>query len=190
MFCPNCGNPVGDDAAFCPNCGYQLRQPAQPEPQGQPSPGPQQQYAYDQQQNADTALRPYTAGAVNQYDIKRRSIIVAIVLSIVTCGIYGLYWIYRINEDLNHLAGRTNYTSGGLVVFLSIITFDIYAIYWAVQMGKICDFLDGNPGGNMGIICGIFQFVCPVATFALLQNKINNVVDPPAVPPYGQRVVQ
>ena len=46
------------------------------------------------------------------------------------CGIYGLYWIYKLTEDVNTLKGDPNATSGGIVILLGIITCGIYMWYW------------------------------------------------------------
>ena len=42
-----------------------------------------------------------------------RSIVVSILLSIVTCGIYGIYWFVKLNDELNEAAGKQNDPSGG-----------------------------------------------------------------------------
>lgn len=45
----------------------------------------------------------YANGNTNKIFIETRSIPVCIILSIVTCGIYNLYWIYRLAKDVNTL---------------------------------------------------------------------------------------
>ena len=49
--------------------------------------------------------------------IKERSIVLYIILSIVTCGIFGLYWFVCITEDTNAAADVAG-TSGGLALLL------------------------------------------------------------------------
>lgn len=71
--------------------------------------------------------------------IQRRSIVVCILLSLVTCGIYGLYWLACLANDTNTASGRNNDTSGGMVVLLSIITCNIYQIYWMYKAGEKID---------------------------------------------------
>ena len=46
--------------------------------------------------------------------MKQRNIVVCILLSLVTCGIYGIYWMIVLNDETNALSGRQG-TSGGLV---------------------------------------------------------------------------
>ena len=61
--------------------------------------------------------------------IQKRSIPLCIILSLVTCGIYGLYWLVCLANDINTASGRDNDTSGGMVLLLSIITCNIYVLY-------------------------------------------------------------
>lgn len=50
--------------------------------------------------------------SANTEALKERSIVVAILLSIVTCGIYGIYWFICLTDDMNRAAGRENDTNG------------------------------------------------------------------------------
>ena len=68
--------------------------------------------------------------------ITKRSIGVAILLSIVTCGIYGIYWMVVVTDDTNKAINDPNGTSGGIAVLLSIVTCGIYGIYWLINKGK------------------------------------------------------
>ena len=88
--------------------------------------------------------------------MKQRSIAIAIILTIVTCGIYGLYWMVQLNNDINTLAEEDNAASGGKVILLSIITCGIYSIYWNFKMGERVDRIKGSDGN-----------------FALMQDAIN-----------------
>ena len=53
--------------------------------------------------------------------VQQRNIALCIVLTIVTCCLYGLYWMVCLNDETNRLA-NTEGTSGGMVIVLSIIT--------------------------------------------------------------------
>lgn len=45
----------------------------------------------------------------------QRNIVVSVILSIVTCGIYGIIWMIKLNDELNALANKQGATSGGMV---------------------------------------------------------------------------
>ncbi len=67
--------------------------------------------------------------------IQQRSVAVCIILTIVTCGIYGLYWFICLTNDAN-TASNTFGTSGGMAILLTIVTCGIYSFYWAYKQGK------------------------------------------------------
>ena len=71
--------------------------------------------------------------------IQQRNIAVCIILSIVTCGIYGIYWFIVLSNDTNTVSNAENSTSGGVAFVLSLITCNIYGLYWAYKQGEKID---------------------------------------------------
>ena len=67
-----------------------------------------------------------------------RSIVMYILLTIVTCGIYGYYFIYKLAEDVNEMCKEDGQKTGGLAAFilLSLVTCGIYAYYWYYQIAN------------------------------------------------------
>lgn len=154
MFCNKCGKEIPNDAVFCPVCGNPVNlsgRAAQGQPQSSSS-------------TEVTRKFPY---------IKRRSIALCIFFSIITCGIYGLYWYYSIANDINTVS-VTEDTSGGMVVLFSIITCGIYSIYWAYQCGAKVDRARGLDESNNNIVyllLALFGF--SIIAWCLIQNEIN-----------------
>ena len=62
-----------------------------------------------------------------------RSIALGIIFSLLTCGIYSLYWQYKQMVTLNTWLGRTDYRFW-LWFFLSILTCGIFGIYYEYKM--------------------------------------------------------
>lgn len=112
--------------------------------------------------------------------IQKRNIAIAIIFSIVTCGIYSYYWIAKMNDEVNSFAGRTNATSGGMVVLFSILTCGIYSYYWLYKMGEAVDQVRaqyGRPNNSSSIVyllLGIFGL--GIVSLALMQNELNQMV--------------
>ena len=71
--------------------------------------------------------------------MKKRNVALCVILSIVTLGFYGLYWLAQINNCANELADPPKKTGGGVAVLLTIVTFGLYGIYWAYKMGGLLD---------------------------------------------------
>ena len=99
--------------------------------------------------------------------MRPRSVGLCIVLSILTCGIYGLYWLYCLNEDVCEVTERPG-TSGGVVILLSLITCGIYTLYWYYKMG---DKLDRARQEGLDVpLDALSDEECAEALKALLQN--------------------
>lgn len=113
--------------------------------------------------------------------MKKKNIALCIILSLVTCGIYGWYWLFCMAEDLNSLSRRGNETSGGLVVVFNILTCGIYGIYWAYKSGELLDQLRMNRGvvqGHLGIVyCVLSLLKLEIVSFALIQSELNEYAE-------------
>lgn len=84
--------------------------------------------------------------------IKQRNIALCIVFSIITFGIYALYWFVCLTNDANQESGQTDATSGGVALLLTIVTCNIYGWFWAYKMGEKIDAIktkNGQPAGNL-----------------------------------------
>ena len=151
MFCKHCGKEVPDNAAFSTECGKPL---------------------------ADTAHQP-AAPIVNAsgLGIALRSIVMAILLTIVTCGIYGLYWFVVLTNEMNKLSGREQDTSGGMALLLSLVTCGIYTFYWAYKIGEKRDAVAGENASSGVIYLIISLFGFGIIVYALAQDAINKAVE-------------
>lgn len=67
-----------------------------------------------------------------------RSLITYILLTIVTCGIYGYYFLYCMARDMNIMCEGDGEQTAGLAVFilLSIVTCGIYSWIWYYKLGN------------------------------------------------------
>ncbi len=114
--------------------------------------------------------------------MKQRSVGVSILLSVVTCGIYALYWLYQLAEDVNLVSQRPNATSGGTVVVLNIVTCGIYGLYWFYKAGEAMDevrYRNNQPSGNLAIVYLVLSVLgLSVVGMALLQSEVNKYAYP------------
>ena len=151
VFCPICGTESGKGKGFCASCGTKLE------------PG---------------ARLCLNCGAPCDQDVdvstvKERNLVLAIVLSLVTCGIYSIYWFVCLTKDMNRLSCNENDTSGGVAFLLTLITCGIYGYYWAYRMGEKRDSLSegSNSSGVLYLILMLFGF--GIVVYALAQHAIN-----------------
>lgn len=67
-----------------------------------------------------------------------RSLLKYILLSIVTCGIYGLFFIHTLARDVNVICGADGKNTPGLLKLwlFTILTCGIYAYIWYYNLGN------------------------------------------------------
>ena len=112
--------------------------------------------------------------------ITKRNVGLAIVLTIITCGFYGIYWFITITDEANYLSGE-NETSGGIAFLLTIVTCGIYKFYWNYKMGKVMMRAQENVGiyssdnSILYLILSIFQL--DIISYSIIQSDINKIAD-------------
>lgn len=113
--------------------------------------------------------------------IQQRNIATCVIFTILTCGLYGLYWLACLANDANRVSGRQCDTSGGLVVLFTLLTCDIYHIYWSYKVGEKMDEARANRGlnpKNSGLIYLLLSlFGLSIITWALVQSELNELAE-------------
>lgn len=116
--------------------------------------------------------------------MKQRSVAVAIILTIVTCGIYGIYWLIMLNDETNYVSGhQQDGTSGGIVFLLTLVTCGIYGFYWCYKQGEKLNEARVQRGvmadTSLSIIYLVLSiFGLSIIAYALMQNELNKMLPP------------
>lgn len=111
--------------------------------------------------------------------IQERNIGLCILYSILTCGIYGIYWFIKLTDEANYLGGEGGEISGGIAFLLSLVTCGIYTHFWNYKMGKLmyqAQLNAGRPATDNSIlyvILGIFGF--SIVNHCIIQSDINTL---------------
>lgn len=112
--------------------------------------------------------------------VPSKNIVVCILLSLITCGLYEIYWFITLVNDLNYVSGDDRASSGGIVFLLSLITCGIYGIYWAYKAGEKVDWIRQRRGilsSSTGILYLLLWFFgLGIVVLALAQSEINDAV--------------
>lgn len=118
--------------------------------------------------------------------MKKREIALSVILSIVTCGIYGIVWLVLLANDLRELANEQDKMSGGLVALLSVVTCGIYMLYWYYQAGKSIEkakymrnISTDDAMSLVYLLLGVFGL--GIVSMCLIQNEVNNLIDIPVM---------
>ena len=113
--------------------------------------------------------------------INRRDIAIAIIFTILTCGIYGIYWFVVLTDDAKTVAEDDNFPSGGVAFLLTLITCGIYGIYWAFKMGELIKTAQEKNGlrvNDYSVLYLILQLLgLGLIDYALMQNDLNLIAD-------------
>ena len=137
-------------------------------------------YAPAVQTNSSNAYQ----GTTGTGYVAERNIAVAIILSIVTCGIYLYYWLYCIAKDSNELSRQQGNFDGltdpGMVILLSIVTCGIYLFYYMYKVSKQLAnlrFANGYRVEDNSVICLVLSiFGLSLVSIAIIQNTINDTL--------------
>ena len=112
--------------------------------------------------------------------MQKRSIGLAIVLSLITCGIYGIYWFVVLTNDVKTAADDKELSSGGVAFLLTLVTCGIYGVYWAYKMGELIKKAQEKrnvPVSDNAILYLILQLLgLGIVNHALIQNDLNNML--------------
>lgn len=111
----------------------------------------------------------------------RRSVLMDMLLTLVTCGIYGLYWQYRLMKGLNALLGEQKHNFLKWLL-LTTITCGIWHIYVLFVMSQDMNNLQGEhsipPTRDLPVISLILSIVgFPIAVEAILQHLMNEIIE-------------
>lgn len=193
MICPNCGKNCPDSNRFCDNCGTAFAAPQSNQQQNNQQNYYQNNYQNNQQNGQQSYYQnnyqqngyqqpPYQPNGCGNYSapIKKRDIAMCIVLSIITCGIYGIYWLICLVDDLNVASGRVGDTSGGMVFLLTLVTCGIYGIYWAYKAGEKIAYVKQRNTGEQDSSSSVLYLVLSlvgfsIVVYALIQSELNKV---------------
>lgn len=105
--------------------------------------------------------------------MKERSVVSVLLLTIFTCGIYGIYWTYVMTEDLNEREPEDPLMNYILSILLSIITCGIYGIYWLYKFYKKIDSVTGEDNFVLNFILSLIGL--NLVSTCIVQNSVNNM---------------
>lgn len=115
--------------------------------------------------------------------LKQRSIVSVILLSLLTCGIYSIYWFVVVTNEIQASLRNPDGSvgSGGMCFLLGIVTCGIYTIYWYYKQGQRVsqlrqeNGLQSNDNTVLYVILSIFGLA--IVADAIIQGELNAVID-------------
>ena len=99
--------------------------------------------------------------------IKKRNIVKVYLLSIITLGIYYIYWLYKTKNELNELGAQIP------TFWLAIIP--IVSLYWLYKYAE--GFAQISRKENATIWFLVFWLVGPLVMPAVVQSELNRIAE-------------
>ncbi len=110
--------------------------------------------------------------------VQKRNLVTCIILALVTCGIYSIYWFIKLTDEANTISDVKT-ASGGMAFLYTLITCGIYSFYWMYKQGQKIDAAKNAKGissSNTGVIYLILSLLgLGIASYALMQNELNEL---------------
>lgn len=203
-FCSNCGAPIEEGQRFCANCGTPVAAPitrenTQPEQEAvnpeaasqQENINPENAFQTENEQPENFAQQenpqPETQQVMipqpvsGKFPIRKRSLATCIILSLITCGIYGLYWYYCLIEDMRTVTGEQEDMSPAMTVFVTVITCGVYGWIWLYRAGDKIDKLRqarGESSSSLAIIYALLAVMAlSIVDYCLIQDEFNKLAE-------------
>lgn len=152
-YCSKCGAEIGEDSIYCYSCGERVE-------------GSDVQRLYAEDNDYSEVLG----------DIKERNIILAVIFSLITCGIYSIYWMIKINDDSLCITKESG-PSGIVVFLLNLLTCGIYGYFWSFKMGCCVDKMKNNQVGSTGFMYVVLSFLgLNLVNYIISQDAINSKI--------------
>ncbi len=204
IACPSCGAGNVEGTRFCVKCGTTLPTAPAPESwrqsgdlgsqQGAPSGGfapgsqpggyqtpdpyaPAAPSAWPQQPQA---MQPgYNAAGLFSIGEKRDPMMV-VLYTLLTCGIYGIWWWYQTITEIKNALGRED-INPGMELILAIVTCGLYGIYLYYKYPQLMLEMQDRAGrprndiSMMALLLAIFGLA--IVSIPIMQSELNNIWD-------------
>ena len=110
--------------------------------------------------------------------LKNRSIASVIILTIVTCGIYGLYWVYDTMHGLELTSGKESGVNAMACLLLCIFVAPVGYILFGLGANEQLNMIKeqrGIPTEDNQVMYMILGFFLPIVLIPLVQDEINKL---------------
>lgn len=152
-FCSNCGNELSENSNFCAKCGSSVNG--------------------NENNGSTVVINNYNN---NEVKLPERNIVVCILLSLITCGIYSIYWFIVMTDESNMVSDEQT-ASGGMAFLFTIITCGIYFYYWNYKMGQKLHQAGqkyNKPIGDNSIVYLLLSiFGLGIINYCIIQSDLN-----------------
>lgn len=119
-------------------------------------------------------------GSFDMIQINKRNIASCIILSLITFGIYSIFWEYLLVKNTRAIKKNTSSCTGEM---LCLIFVPFYSLYWWFTRGKSVRDEFSNHGysasSNETAFLLLVLFGLGIVAMAIMQNDFNSILPEP-----------
>ncbi|MBQ3281828.1 MAG: DUF4234 domain-containing protein [Eubacterium sp.] len=111
--------------------------------------------------------------------LQNRSVAMVIILTIVTCGIYGLYWVYDTMHALEQTSGKESSVNAIACLLLCIFVAPVGFILFGNGADEQLNMIKaqrGIPTTDNKVMYMILGFFLPIVLIPIVQDEVNKLV--------------
>ena len=106
-------------------------------------------------------------------NIKPRNIVTAILLTIITCGIYGIYWIVMMTREAVSVKDVNDNGLLEIILMLFLPFIGLYLVEKKLAEGLAARGVAHNDNSILYLVLGIVGL--GIVPLCLIQNDLNNI---------------
>ena len=113
--------------------------------------------------------------------MKKRSVAAVVILTLITCGIYGYYWLFVTARDLQKESG-TSEISPVVTLLLSLFVSVAGTALLGFDTNTTVNALKAQRGMKQEdnkVLWIVLGAIIPIVLYGLIQNEVNHILDQP-----------
>ncbi len=107
----------------------------------------------------------------------KKSVATVIILTFVTCGIYGLFWYWNAIKELHSAGGESLGNLDPVVQFILLFVY-VGGVFFAINANNNLNAVKrmrGIPETDNQVLYIILSLICPIILVALVQDEMNKL---------------
>jgi len=172
--CPSCSKKMSVDDKYagrqvkCPGCGAVLQVPQS---------GDEAPPVVEVVDDGGGASPPVgLAGPTGPIGARSEPIMV-LILTFVTCGIYGIFWMFKTVAEINSYLGREVVSTLLLILGICCAPVNIYNIYLMAKAMPEMQGRVGLPAKDDTLLLVLLMIVFPLVVPMIVQGELNKIWD-------------
>ena len=110
--------------------------------------------------------------------LKNRNIVLVIIFTLITCGIYGWYWVYDTLKGMETVSGKEATVNSTIALLLCIFVAPVGYILFGMAADEQLNMIKAERGITQvdnKVMYMILGFFLPIVLMPIVQDEINRL---------------